>query len=30
MDVKQCFICGRNGRGDRLDRHHIYDAYWYE
>lgn len=22
MDDKKCFICGRNGRGDRLERHH--------
>lgn len=20
----ECFICGRNGRGDRLERHHIF------
>ncbi len=20
----KCFLCGRNGRGDRLERHHIY------
>lgn len=24
MTVKKCFICGRNGRGDRLERHHIF------
>lgn len=23
---KKCFICGRNGRGDRLERHHIFGA----
>ena len=21
---KKCFLCGRNGRGDRLERHHIF------
>lgn len=21
---KKCFICGRNGHGDRLERHHIF------
>lgn len=25
-DFKQCFLCGRNGRGDRLERHHIFGA----
>lgn len=24
MTVKKCFICGRNGCGDRLERHHIF------
>lgn len=24
MDERKCFICGRNGRGDRLERHHIF------
>lgn len=24
MDEKRCFICGRNGNGDRLERHHIF------
>ena len=23
-DYKKCFICGRNGNGDRLECHHIY------
>jgi len=23
-DFKKCFICGRNGNGDRLERHHIF------
>lgn len=28
MDIKQCFLCGRNGNGDKLDRHHIFqNAY---
>ena len=22
--MKSCFLCGRNGRGDRLERHHIF------
>lgn len=22
--MKRCFICGRNGNGDRLERHHIF------
>lgn len=22
--AKKCFLCGRNGRGDRLERHHIW------
>ena len=22
--MKKCFICGRNGNGDRLERHHIF------
>lgn len=24
--VDKCFLCGRNGNGDRLDRHHIFGA----
>lgn len=23
---KKCFLCGRNGNGDRLERHHIFGA----
>lgn len=23
-DYKECFLCGRNGNGDRLERHHIF------
>ncbi len=23
-DFKECFLCKRNGRGDRLERHHIF------
>ena len=26
MEVKKCFICGRNGSGDPLDKHHIFGA----
>ena len=26
MEVKECFLCGRNGNGDRLERHHIFGA----
>jgi methionine aminopeptidase len=22
--MKECFLCGRNGNGDRLERHHIF------
>lgn len=22
--MNECFLCGRNGRGDRLERHHIF------
>ena len=22
--MRKCFLCGRNGRGDRLERHHIF------
>ena len=22
--MKKCFLCGRNGNGDRLERHHIF------
>jgi hypothetical protein len=25
-DYRKCFICGRNGNGDKLDRHHIFGA----
>lgn len=25
-DFKECFLCRRNGRGDRLERHHIFGA----
>lgn len=25
-DYKKCFLCGRNGNGDRLERHHIFGA----
>lgn len=25
-DYKKCFLCGRNGNGDKLDRHHIFGA----
>ena len=25
-DFKECFLCGRNGNGDRLERHHIFGA----
>lgn len=24
MEIKECFLCGRNGSGDRLERHHIF------
>lgn len=24
--MKQCFLCGRNGAADPLDRHHIFNA----
>lgn len=23
-DYKECFLCARNGNGDRLERHHIF------
>ena len=23
-DYKECFLCKRNGNGDRLERHHIF------
>lgn len=23
-EYKQCFLCKRNGQGDRLERHHIF------
>ena len=22
--MRKCFLCGRNGNGDRLERHHIF------
>ncbi|MCH5210411.1 MAG: hypothetical protein J1F01_05540 [Oscillospiraceae bacterium] len=22
--MRECFLCGRNGNGDRLERHHIF------
>lgn len=25
-EYKECFLCGRNGHGDRLERHHIFGA----
>ncbi len=28
MEEKKCFLCGRNGNGDRLELHHIFqNAY---
>ena len=24
MEYKTCFLCNRNGNGDRLERHHIF------
>lgn len=24
--MRKCFLCGRNGNGDRLERHHIFGA----
>lgn len=24
--AKECFLCGRNGKGDRLERHHIFSG----
>jgi hypothetical protein len=26
MEVKRCFLCGRNGNGDRLEKHHIFGS----
>ena len=26
MDERRCFLCGRNGAEDPLDRHHIFGA----
>jgi hypothetical protein len=26
-DINECFLCGRNGNGDRLERHHIFGAF---
>lgn len=25
-DYRKCFLCGRNGNGDRLEKHHIFGA----
>lgn len=25
-DYPKCFLCGRNGNGDRLERHHIFSG----
>ena len=25
-EEKECFLCGRNGNGDPLDRHHIFNG----
>ena len=25
-EYNKCFLCGRNGNGDRLERHHIFGA----
>ena len=25
-DYRKCFLCGRNGNGDPLDRHHIFSG----
>lgn len=27
MEMKTCWLCGRNGNGDRLERHHIFGSY---
>lgn len=28
LSMDKCFLCGRNGNGDRLERHHIFqNAY---
>lgn len=24
MEYRECFLCGRNGNGDPLERHHIF------
>lgn len=24
--MRRCFLCGRNGNGDRLERHHIFEG----
>lgn len=26
FEIRQCFLCGRNGQGDRLERHHIFSG----
>lgn len=26
FEPKKCFLCGRNGNGDKLERHHIFGA----
>lgn len=24
MEYRKCFLCGRNGNGDKLDKHHLF------
>ena len=26
--MRKCFLCGRNGAADRLERHHIFNGPW--
>lgn len=26
-DTESCFLCGRNGHGDPLEKHHVFGAY---
>lgn len=26
LTMDKCFLCGRNGNGDKLDRHHIFGS----
>lgn len=26
-DPSKCYLCGKNGAGDRLEKHHIFGAY---